>query len=218
MRRIFSDQFERVNAKNIKLAFSEDYEAMMAWFSKNPSIKEELYLAIDPQTDKLVEALKIFQSIKNTYPEKIITYADLAIATCVVWDNPRAIYSHKGAQGAAKATQEPDTLSTPLDNFKYLVDAEDFMQGRIQYAPWEFLVHQVNHTTSLEERQWALQNYGSKRTMFGKCYHDVPYDTSMLDSGFQVGKLNNRPYHLPNIRQYGGVCAHQADYAARVGN
>ena len=217
LRKIFSDQFERVNAVDIKLAFSEDYEAMMDWFSENTSIKEELYLAIDPQTDKLVEALKIFRSIKNAYPEKIIIYADLAIATSVVWDNPRAIYSHKGAQGAAKATEEPDSLSTPVDNFKYLVDAENFMQGRIQYAPWEFLVHQVNHTTSLKERQWALQNYGANRTMFGKCYHDVPYDYTLLNSGFEIGKLIDKPYHLPNIRQFGGVCMHQADYAARVG-
>ena len=91
------------------------------------------------------------------------------------------------------------------------------MQGRIQYVPWEFLVYVVNHKTPEPERIWAGQNYLTKRAMFGKCYSEVPYDYEMLNSGSASAKLNSRDYTLPNLREFGGVCAMQADFAARVG-
>ena len=82
------------------------------------------------------------------------------------------------------------------------------MQGRGQWLPWEFLVHVINHRTPEKERQWALQNYFNKRSMFGRCYKDVPYDYEMLNSQSKVAKMNEKEYNLPNLKSFGGVCAH----------
>ena len=84
-------------------------------------------------------------------------------------------------------------------------------------VPWEFLTHLVNHKTPVQERGWAIQTYVPTRQMFGKCYADVPYDTEMLQTKSRVCRLEGKEYNLPNIRQFGGVCAMQADFAARVG-
>ena len=111
----------------------------------------------------------------------------------------------------------PEPLADAIGNFEYFLLTEAFMQGRGQWLPWEFLVHVVNHKTPLDERQWALQRYVNRRVMIGKCYHDVPYDDVMLESNSQTARLNGHVYNLPNLVQYGGVCAHQADFASRVG-
>ena len=73
----------------------------------------------------------------------------------------------------------------------------------------------VNHKTPLVERQWALANYLPRRVMIGTCYHDVPYDDDMYHKK-SPPKLSEQDYTLENIRKFGGVCAHQGDFACRV--
>jgi len=75
----------------------------------------------------------------------------------------------------------------------------------------------VNHKTPADERKWARINYCPRILMFGKCYKDVPYDDLMLNTGSEQARLNGKEYALPSIRVLGGVCAMQADFAARVG-
>jgi hypothetical protein len=111
----------------------------------------------------------------------------------------------------------PKGLLSAVENFEYFVDAAGIMQGRAQFLPWEFQVYLINHKTPRQEREWAAVNYVPKRTMFGKCYADVPYDNEMLRTESRICKLDGKDYSLPNIRQFGGVCAMQADFAARVG-
>ncbi|MFT5092468.1 MAG: tetratricopeptide (TPR) repeat protein [Porticoccaceae bacterium] len=75
----------------------------------------------------------------------------------------------------------------------------------------------MNHKTPLRDRGWALSNYLPRRAMFGSCYKDCPYDYEMLKTSSRTCKLDGKEYNLPNIQQFGGVCAMQADYAARIG-
>ncbi|HSQ57950.1 MAG TPA: hypothetical protein VLM40_19660, partial [Gemmata sp.] len=42
------------------------------------------------------------------------------------------------------------------------------------------------------------------------------YDKLMLQTKSEVCKLGGKPYTLENIREFGGVCAMQADFSARV--
>jgi hypothetical protein len=135
----------------------------------------------------------------------------------VTWDDPRAIYDYTGHQERTHSRMPSGALGA-VENFQYFVDAERVMQGRIQLLPWEFLVHLVNHRTPLVERQWALANYLARRPMIGTCYSEVPYDYGMLKSNSQTCLLDGKDYTLANIRQIGGVCAMQADFAARVAN
>ncbi len=72
----------------------------------------------------------------------------------------------------------------------------------------------MNHRTTLPERKWAQLMYLPHQTMIGNCYGQVPYDHDMLKG--EPAKIEGKVYHLPNLYYYGGVCRHQADYAARV--
>lgn len=208
--------FEYEHQNEIETAFGDQAEKTNAWFDEHPEIKAELYTAIDPSFDDVTKALEIFQTLLETYPEQIVPYSELAIATAVVWDKKKGVYDYKSHQKRAKASMPSDHVDG-IDGFKFLVDAEPFMEGRIKYVPWEFSKHVVNQYTPLAERNWAAENYLKSRVGFGKCYKDVPYDHVMLETKSQKAHLNNHVYTLANLKQYGGVCAHQADYASRVG-
>jgi len=217
LRKIFADLFQQQHQSEMKQAFGADHKEMTAWLDEHVELKEELFTAIDPEKDNVVAALKLFNDIRKKYPEKIVPYGELAIATAVVWDNPeRSVYDYHRHATRAKTTIPTNQLNA-LENFQYLVETESMMQGRVRFLPWEFLMLTVNHNTPFEERKWAMANYWAKREMYGKCYHDVPYDTLMLQTKSQQARLNGQVYNFPNLTKFGGVCAHQADYASRVG-
>ncbi|MCA8992124.1 MAG: hypothetical protein KDA88_09105 [Planctomycetaceae bacterium] len=217
VRKAFADEFEKKNEIEIKAAFGTDYDEVQEWFSTRTDMKEELYTAIIPGQDDVVGALKLFNEIRKAYPKAMDKYGQLAIAVSVVWDNGRGVYGYTHHADRTHSTVPKDKLLHGMDNFAFFVEAESAMQGRAQFLPWEFMVHMVDHKTPLQERLWAVQNYSNARTMYGKCYSDVPYDTVMLQTSSKVCKLGGMEYNLPNILQFGGVCAMQADYAARVG-
>lgn len=215
LRKIFADRFAHQHAEEIRQGLGQDAEEALKWLDEHVDIKEELYLALTPH-DKIVEALALFNELRGKFPDKIVPYASLAIATAVVWDDPSGLQEYTHDAAVTKANM-PDGQLAALENFQYLAEAEPWMQGRIRYVPWEFLVYVVNHRTPLPERQWVMQNYLDKRVMFGRCYSEVPYDYEMLDTKMERTKLAGKDYTLPNVRMFGGICMIQADYASRVG-
>jgi hypothetical protein len=210
----FAARYEDV----IDRVYGTDRDALEAWFDENPNIKEELYTAIDPGADNVPAVLGVFLELWKHAPETVQKYDQLAIATAVVWDDPRrGVYDYTQHQRRTGSIMPEDKLAGMLENFDYLSGNEKIMEGRTRLVPWEFLIHLVNHRTPLEEREWAVKRYLPKRVMFGECYDDVPYDHVMLESGSRQCKLQGEEYTLANIRSLGGVCAMQADFAARVG-
>jgi len=208
--------FEHENREEIEAVFGEPTTKINTWLAENAAIKNELYAAIDPTCDDVAAALGIFQTLFETYPDSIAAYSELAIATAVVWDQKAGVYDCARHQRRAKASM-PSNQVDGIEGFKFLVDAEPFMEGRIQFVPWEFLTHVVNQRTPLSERMWAAKNHLQNRVGFGKCYKEVPYDYEMLNTKSESAKLNGHEYTFANLKQYGGVCAHQADYASRIG-
>ena len=216
LRKLFADRFAQKHESVLKEAWGKDYREIMHWLDQRPEIREEFFLALDPEHDRLPEALRLFQSLRKQFPERFEEYAQLAIAVSVVWDEPRGSvvdYAHHARRTDSKM---PEDLLTAPDVFRYFVEAESVMQGRAKFLPWEFLVWIVNDRTPLAERKWVVQNYLGRRPQIGKCYKDVPYDVEMLKTHSEVCRLNGKDYVLPNIRQFGGVCAMQADFASRV--
>ncbi len=214
LRKIYADRFAAAHAVAIAAAFDDD---AAAWLSEHEEIREELYTAIDPQADNVSAALETFAALLKQFPDQIEQYANLAIAVAVTWDGSRGgVYEYGRHQRRVHATM-PDDLAGAAENFQYFLDSEKVMQGRARFLPWEFLIHLVNHRTPVMERQWALQNYLPQRVGFGKCYGDVPYDNEMLRTGDKVCRMDGKEYTLANLKTYGGVCAQQADFAARVG-
>ena len=213
LRKVFADRFAARFADAIESAFGPGDGEMRQWLDAHPDVKEEFYVAIDPEHDDVPRALALFRELKERFPEKFASYANLAIAVAVVWDNEEKAIHH--TPRAQHRSTPPEGEMGAVDNFRYFLDVEAAMQGRAQFLPWEFLVHMVNHRTPAKERHWALTQYLAKRAMFGACYGDVPYDGEMLKG--VPPKLTDKPHSLPNLRQLGGVCTAQADYAARVG-
>lgn len=217
LRRLYSARFATAYDAEIRAAYAGDYDAIEAWLEKHPDIREEFYTAIKPEFDDVKAALSLFAELYRKFPDRLHSYADLAIALCVTWDKPKdGVYDYAHHQIRTKSLL-PDGLAEAIDNFAYIVKAESFMQGRGQYLPWEFMTLLVDHRTPTVEREWAIANYVSRRSGFGECYKEVPYDHQMLDTKSEVCKLAGKPYSLPMIKQFGGVCAMQADFAARVG-
>ena len=95
IRHIFARRFEADHQQQISRAYGSELAAMNAWLDKNLDIKEEFYLAINPRRGNIVGALSLFKEIKDRFPDKIVPYANLAIATAVTWDRSgRGVYDY----------------------------------------------------------------------------------------------------------------------------
>ena len=220
VRAAFAGLFESRHADAIREAYGEDYDSLRKWLDSHTDLKENFYIALDERFDKLPRALALFHDLWKQYPAELEKHPDLGIAVAVVWDDPRAVYDYRSHQARTKSQMPDGLLDDGLANFKYVVDNEKLTEGRLRYMPWEFLVFLIDHRTPAAERKWAQQYYFTHRAT--KSWHqDVPYDHDMLkaemtkDTGLHP-KLQGHDYTLRNIKEYGGVCAEQADFAARV--
>ncbi len=217
VRAVFAAQFERTHADVLKSAWADDYDALVAWLEERTELKEEFFVAIDPQHDNLSGALRVMHQLWKRFPREVENYPQLAIAVAVVWDNERTgPYDYTTHQVRTKSSM-PETLLDGYQVFEEFVRNENVMQGRTKLIPWEFIKHLVNHRTPSAEQAWARTAYLPKRVMFGQCYSEVPYDDLMLETSSERCALQGQEYNLPNIQKFGGVCAMQADFAARVG-
>jgi hypothetical protein len=210
IRHVFAAKFEKEQAEAIDKAFGEPAGEFRKWLDRHPDLKEEFFLAIDPKYDDIPKALALFKQLHDLRPEKFADYGNLAIAVSVVWDKEAGAIHESPCGGSIV----PEGQMGGVENYEYYLDLEQPMQGWIRYLPWEFLVHAVNHRTTLPERKWAILNYLPKRAMIGKCRGDVPYDWSILKG--EPAKLAGKIFTLPNQKTYGGICGGQSDFATRV--
>lgn len=215
VRKIFAEFFEQQNELLLTRLAEGDGADFKKWLDDHIDFKEELFTAIAPEDD-VAAAWKVLQALHQKSPAKLNEYGQLAIATALTWDNQGNVDHYDDHQRRTHSLM-PSGLLGAVENFDYFVESAAIMQGRAQFLPWEFLVYLVNHKTPRAEREWAASNYVPKRAMYGKCYSDVPYDSEMLRTESKVCRLDGKEYTLPNIRQFGGVCAMQADFASRVG-
>jgi hypothetical protein len=217
VRTAFTKYFEMRQGPAIKLALGDDAEPLFAWLDKNPEVKETLFTAIDPAEEDPAKVMKVFRDLWKADPEAVRKNDELATAVSVVWDEPRGVYDYRGHQLRTKSELPASVLKVDaMANFKYVLDRQAKLKGPQQQLPWEFLVHVVNHRTPDDERDWAINKYLKQRPGIGVIYKDIVYDTEMLRTQSRTCKLNGKPYTLPSILQHGGVCAMQADFAARV--
>lgn len=223
VRGVFSKYFEEAFANEIKAGFGADHSQIMAWLNKNPDVKDLLFTAIDPETDRVEAALSVFKDLYHVGPDKLKPYAQLAVACAVVWDDPKSVYDYRGHQIRTRSELPEGVMSNRhIENYTYLIENDTALKGIVASLPWELLVHVVNHSTPVAERSWALSNYLKRKSQIGTSYKDVKYDTEMLRSEMRNGpgkgdcRIGGKPYTLENLSKFGGVCAQQADFASRV--
>lgn len=217
VRRAFANYFEAKHGAVLKENLGADAGLLFEFLNANPEVKETLFTAIDPETDDPAAALSIFRDLWKADHAAVKAHDELAVAIAVVWDNPRGVYDYRGHQVRTRSTL-PEGVGqvSAIDNFKYALDRQVKLKGPHQQLPWEFLVHTINHRTPTDERDWAVTNYLRRRSGIGTIYKDIVYDQEMLRTQSRVCKLNDKPYTLASIKENGGVCAMQADFAARV--
>jgi hypothetical protein len=218
VRAAFTKYFELRYGPAIKQDLGDDAEPLFAWLNKNPELKETLFTAIDPATEEPAKVMSVFRDLWKAEPEAVKKAGELAVAVSVVWDDPKGVYDYRGHQVRTKSHMPDGVMKVgALENFKYVLDRQAKLKGPQLQLPWEFLVHVINHRTPADERDWAISKYLGKRSGVGTIYKEIEYDKEMLRTQSRVCKLNDKPYTLPSIREHGGVCAMQADFAARVG-
>jgi hypothetical protein len=219
VRAAFSDRFEQKHAATIEQAFGANHAELSAWLQKRPAIKQELFIALEERTDNIPAALALFARLWKQFPNKVEEHPALAIATVVVWDNPRAVYDYAHHQRRTKS-KLPSELADAVANFEYLATADKTVTANLKHFPREFLAFVVDNRTPISERKWA-QNFVKSQKGVSSWHQSVPYDMAMLKTE-QTGKgpgpkLAGHDYTLENIKKYGGVCAQQADFVARIG-
>src|SRR5262245_13165948 len=221
VRAAFAQRFESRHQEVIDKAFGDDRDKLTDWLKAHPDVREDLYTALDEEHDKLDRALALFRDVWQAFPDQVEAYAAAAIAVAVTWDDDaKGVYDYSNHQVRTKSVM-PGGQVEALGNFRYLVEEDKALEGRARHLPWEFLVFVVDHRTPLGERKWAQGYFKSARR--GKSWHqDVPYDRDMLKSEMTKDakaepRLAGDDYTLANIKSRGGVCAQQADFAARVG-
>lgn len=227
VQKTFTDLFEQRHDSTIRSAYGEDYDKLTSWLNDHPLIKETFYTAINERYDDIEKSLSLFRDLWKAHPKEIEQFGSLAIAVAVTWDNPRrGVYDYAHHQRRTKSVM-PDDMVDAMGNFKYLVENQKEMAGRGARLPWEFLLFVIDHRTPIEERKWA-QTYFKQwqvRSKAGKArsvHQDIPYDMDMLNGERDKStnlqpKIKDKDYTLANLKEFGGVCAQQADFAARVG-
>ncbi|MEM9701284.1 MAG: transglycosylase domain-containing protein, partial [Planctomycetota bacterium] len=217
VRALFAQEFARQHDRRIRAGLGEKADEILAWLGERTELRETLFNAFGP-SDDVAAGMDVFRRLYDEFGEDLEAYGALATAASVVWDDPnRGPYSYDHHAKRAKASLPVEERPDAVENVRYFIDREPLMQGRAQLLPWEWLTLTIDHRTPIEERDWALGNYGNVRSDFGQCYAQVPYDNEMLRTESRSAALNGSPYTLPEILEHGGVCAHQADYASRVG-
>ena len=148
---------------------------------------------------------ELLDRLREQFGDDLGKWANLTAAVCVVHDVPLIHHVNENK------TVAPDVPEI----FSYFSTRAKHMFFEPEAVPPELLVHVVNTTTSIPEMRWALARYkGDKR--IGRHYFKVPYDMDYFRHGTEK-RINLHEYTLPNIRQFGGVCADRAHFVAAIG-
>ena len=215
LRSLVAARFARAHAAELTTAFQGSGADLQRWLGAHPDLRDELYTAFDGNDD-VPAAMKIVERLLNRSFQRLTSDFELAIATAITWDRESGVYDYTVQQRRSHATVSRERTCDAIDNFDYYSSSEFVGRRRIQKLPWEFLQHVVNHRTPLEERTWVQRTYHDPRRPIGQCYEDVAYDHQMIKSGETTSQLAPRAYTLANLKDRGGICVMQADYATRV--
>lgn len=182
----------------------------LALLRKHPQAMRELaYLVIiDPNGDSgdyLDAVLARFAELDAEFGEDLNAFPGLTAAICVVHDR----------EVKHRINENTGVTPGPVALFRFYRDHEDRMMFGVREVPGRLLVWVVDSTQSISDMTWALNKYAGDRAI-GRRFFDIRYDYNHLRNGTPK-KVTTEGFTLPNILQYGGVCADQAYFAVQVG-
>ena len=178
---------------------------LLKYLQENEAIGSTLAFLIKPGRDDPAKVYSLLEKLRQRRGAKLDEFASLAAAICVVHEDPfrRRVNENVG--------HSPDALAI----FDYFVGNEKHMLFGIRAVPAELLIYVVDTTASIQEMTWALSRYAGD-PMVGGRFFDIEYDLDHFRRG-KPKKVTLAGFNLPNILEYGGVCADQAYYAMSVG-
>ncbi|MHC5036086.1 MAG: hypothetical protein ACYTHM_02120 [Planctomycetota bacterium] len=189
---------------------------LLPWLKGNPELRRTFWLALSPYYDDIGKAMELMDLFRREEPEKTVEFAHLAVAMAVVWDTDDAIWSSRYTSiWGVKRSQYADPLPA-LSVFRYFIDGKrqkEFL-FKIQDFTWPILVYLVDLDLSQADIDWAIEKFHARKEDIGSTYNMVPYDYGKRDR--KITKLGDRPYTLPNLLKYGGVCGDRAYFTTRV--
>ncbi len=182
----------------------------------NRDVAEVFVTAIDPLYDDIVGAAKVFDELRAADGKLVQKYVHLATALAVVYDTPDAVSTSRYHSLWAVTKEQFYDLPNCREIWDCYTDRR--LKPRFGFAldklPWPILVHLVDNDVSVEDRKWSLGKYHGRSTKIAGLYPSVKYDNDK--AGRKGTKLGDKPYTLPNLLTYGGVCVDQAHFASRV--
>lgn len=190
--------------------------ALATWFAEHPGEAREFWLALDPRFDDLGAALAVLEELRAADPKRFATFYQLAVAMAVVWDQPDAVDSSRFVYLWAITPAQFQPRLAMREVWEWFSSPK--RQGLLRFKPteltWPILVHLVDLAITAEDAAWAVATYVKTSKDIAGLYPEVPYDYDKLNA--RKPKLGDRPYSLPNLRQFGGVCVDQAHFASEV--
>ncbi len=181
-----------------------DRVTILKFLRANPDFARVLAFMSHPKDDPS-EVFALVDRLRTERGDAVNEYATLAAAICVVHDKP---LKRRINENRVKAVD-------PVELFDYYKANEKRMVFGLRSVPAELLIFVVDSTATLPEMNWALKRYAGHKAV-GKLFFDIRYDTAHFRQGSDK-KVTQAGYNLPNILEYGGVCADQAYFSVSVG-
>jgi hypothetical protein len=189
----------------LKDADPSDRNALLPYLLENPSFARALVFLVNRDVEDVKPIFALANRLRAERGRYLDQYATLAAAICVVHETP---FKRRINENSATAID-------PLLIFDFYRANEQHMLFGIRSVPAELLVYVVDTTANIQEMQWALQRYAGD-TNVGARFFDIEYDYDHFSKATPK-KVTVAGWNLPNILQYGGVCADQAYFAMTMG-
>jgi hypothetical protein len=197
--REFARYFGRLNR------LRDDQRATLTWLVTKPQLLRTLMMSVSPY-DSPEQVLAVLITLQTDHKDRLEEFPDLTAATCVVWDR-------LAPERTPEADNIPVDMPRPRLLMRYFINARAQIRFDLRQLPWQLATYVVESQVGPDELVWALQRY-ARRGSIGGAFFDVPYDYGRY-SGMGPS-LGDRPYTLPNLMQFGGICADQAYFAVEV--
>lgn len=181
-----------------------DRGPMMAYLADAPNVAAAVAFAWDPRFDEPRRVVEVLARLARAAGSRLERYPELTAAICVVHDQPMT----------RRINENRTSSAAPEEILAFYVNNERSMAFGLRDLPAELLMHVVDTTDSLADLSWANDQYG-RRTDVGRWFFEISYDTEHFRGG-RTKRVTEQGFTLPNIRQFGGVCADQAYYAMGV--
>jgi len=180
-------------------------DEILRWLQDHPDVMRALAFAVRPNADEAEGLGGVLRTLIEHRAPGIAEYPELCAALCVVHDEPMVRRINENSARSAH----------PVHIFDYFTKHEKRTWFGMRSMPARLQAYVVDTTATIDEMKWASHTY-RRCDDIGSLFFEIEYDTEHFRTG-EPKLVTQMGWTLPNIAQYGGVCADQAYFATTVG-